>query len=134
MLTRSSTRLRRRKPAKPDESRLISGTVIPEDRCGVCGWYTQIPCDVLHTGIRIIRTRWASRFTYRAALTKSISSEVRVLDFTYTLRVVFYNRGDQPGALRMPNPSQTLPGFSRSVPSHTVSSVPSASSRMWHRA
>ncbi len=57
------------------------------------------PCYVLHTGVRIMRTPWASRFTYRwgPGSRESVSSAVRVWDFTYTLGVVFYNRGDLTG-------------------------------------
>jgi hypothetical protein len=49
---------------------------------GVCVWYTQIQ-------LLCFTHRWGSR--------ESVSSAVRVLDFTYTLGVVFYNRGDQSG-------------------------------------
>ncbi len=49
-------------------------------------------------------------------------NKVRVLDFTYTLSVVFYNRGDQLDFKSSQNLSQALPVFSRSVPYHTVRS------------
>ena len=67
---------------------------------GVCGWYTQIPL--------LWFTHRCSHYTNNLAATfyipsgepgsrESVSSAVRVLDFTYTLRVVFYNRGDLTG-------------------------------------
>jgi hypothetical protein len=48
----------------------------------------------------------------------------RVLDFTYTLRVVFYNRGDQSGFLRVRKPEPCPSGFSHSVTSSTGLSHP----------
>ncbi len=40
-----------------------------------------------------------------------VSAGARVLDFTYTFGVVFYNRGDLTGPEELPNPSQALPVF-----------------------
>src|SRR6266498_5563769 len=46
----------------------------------------------------------------------------RVLDFTYTLRVVFYNRGDRPDSGELPIREYLRPVSSHPFPSHHVSS------------
>ena len=80
-------------------------------------FYTQVFALYEHLGRHVLHTGGDP------PLAKSVSSAVRVLDFTYTLGVVFYNRGDQAGLLRVrETPSQAPSGFSRSVPSHTVRS------------
>lgn len=52
-------------------------------------FYTQVFALCGHLGRHVLHTGG------EPGSRESVSSAVRVLDFTYTLRVVFYNRGDQ---------------------------------------
>jgi hypothetical protein len=54
-------------------------------------FYTQVFALYEHFGCHVLHTGGGS------SSRESVSSAVRVLDFTYTLRVVFYNRGDRTG-------------------------------------
>ena len=54
-------------------------------------FYTHVFALYEHFGRHVLHTGGG------AGSRKSVSSAVRVLDFTYTLRVVFYNRGDLAG-------------------------------------
>jgi len=54
-------------------------------------FYTQVFALYEHFGRHVLHTGG------EPGSLESVSSAVRVLDFTYTLGVVFYNRGDQSG-------------------------------------
>ncbi len=81
--------------------------------------YTQVFALYEHFGRHVLHTGG------NLTLTKSIGSDVRVLDFTCTFDVVFYNRGDQSAFGEFANPSQILPVFpiqSQPVPAFPIRS------------
>jgi hypothetical protein len=91
-------------------------------------FYTQVFALYEHSRRNVLQTGGES------SSRESVSSAVRVLDFTYTLGVVFYNRGDQSGFLRVRKSEPGPSGFSHSVTSSTGLSYPFRERCPWHRS
>ena len=104
---------------------------------GVCGWYTQIPCYVLHTGVRIIRKPKASRFYLQVGEPALARASVRMsgcwilhtlLVWCFTTGVInLFSECRNPRALRF----RVFP-----IESHPVLAflIPSVRASLWHTA
>jgi len=61
-----------------------------------------------------------------------VTARTKVLDFTCTFDVVFYNRGDRRAWLTLQNSGSSFPVLSHSFPSHPPFSHSFHACAFWH--